>query len=197
MKTPQPANQRKKENARKGKKWYLALPAVALLVAAVFVTLHFSGVKLPWSKNPDSIKMIEAGEVFPGVSKRAVDGHLSSLTADEIKKHEETPVNENSVTYLLNRYPVFKNGKAKGDFAIANPCYSGLPVVIQIFLKDTNEIVYDSGGLKPNQYIYEDNLLKRLKAGTYEATAFINAYDPETNVWCAKAQESLIITVQN
>ena len=189
-------DQKKDEKATKGRKLILRITALVLLSIAAFLVLHLVGVKFPWENNQNSHKTIEIGDTFPKVNPEAAEGYLPGMTADEIKEHQEKPVDEENVAYLINLKPVFENGKSKGNLEIENPHYNVFPMVVQIFLTDTNEIIYDSGGILPDRHIAEDTLLKTLKAGTYNATAIINVYNPETKVWQGKAEEALVITIQ-
>lgn len=53
-----------------------------------------------------------------------------------------------------------------------NTCY----FVLSVILDDTGETIYESKYLKPGQHLYEVELEKALKVGTYQATLHYSTY---------------------
>lgn len=56
-----------------------------------------------------------------------------------------------------------------------NTCY----FIISVELDETGEKIYESKYLKPGQHLYEVELQKALKAGTYQATIHYSAFSME------------------
>ncbi|MCL2332008.1 MAG: hypothetical protein FWC54_00780 [Actinomycetia bacterium] len=169
----------------------IALVVLALIILAL--GLHQCGVyKFPWERGP-----VVAGNLFPGAGKDANDGHLSNMTPEQIKEQMQRVADASQFSFKINAQPTFANGSAKGDLGIENPRYNVYPMTVQIFLDNNGQKIYDSGGLLPDQHIDNAKLLKYLKAGTYKATAVLNAYDPDTKEWQGKAHAELKIIVKN
>jgi hypothetical protein len=187
-----PENGQEKEEHKK-RKWIIRIAIMILMLVLILLLLHRCGVyKFPWEKPA----MIVAGDLFPGQGD-AEDGHLSGMTADQIRKQMQEAADAAYFSFKINARPEFANGKAKGSLGIENPRYNVYPMVVQIFLDDTGEMIYDSGGILPDQHIDNAKLSVSLKKGTYKATAYLNAYDPDTKVWQGKQAAALVITVQN
>lgn len=168
------------------------LPAVLVLALAIFF-LHRAGLLVfPW----EGTRPIVAGDLFPGAGE-AERGHLPNMTPEEILAQMQKVADAAYFSFKINARPVFENGSAAGNLSIENPSHNIYPMVVQIHLDATDEIIYDSGGLYPNHYIENAKLSKRLKAGTYNATAHMNAYDPDTLEWQGRQAAGLVITVLN
>ncbi|MDR1068172.1 MAG: hypothetical protein LBL36_02870 [Clostridiales Family XIII bacterium] len=177
----------------KKRKWIIRIAIAVLMVILLLLALNRCGIiTFPWEK-PHTIV---AGDLFPGQGD-ADDGHLSGMTPEQIKEQMQKAADAAYFSFKINARPEFKNGKAKGSLGIENPSYNVYPMVVQIFLDDTGEMIYDSGGMLPNQHIDNAKLSVALKKGTYKATAYLNAYDPDTKVWQGKQAAALVITVQN
>jgi hypothetical protein len=170
------------------------LPALLILTVAAFA-LHGAGLLIfPWEGK--ELRPIVAGDLFPG-SGEAESGHLPGMTRDEILAQMQKVADEAYFSFKINARPIFENGSAAGNLSIENPSYNVYPMVVQIYLDDTDEIIYDSGGLFPNHHIANAKLSKKLRAGKYNATAHMNAYDPVTLEWQGKQAAGLVITILN
>jgi len=181
------------DKARQGRKRAIKIALIVLLLIVLALVMHQCGVyKFPWERSA-----VVAGNLFPGSGKDANDGHLSNMTPEQIKEQMQRVADASQFSFKINAQPTFANGSAKGNLGIENPNYNVYPMTVQIFLDKDNEKVYDSGGLLPNQHIDNAKLLKNLKAGTYQATAVLNAYDPDTKQWQGKAHAQLKIIVKN
>ena len=183
-----------KDKDKNRKRILIIFLAVLVVLASVVLMRQFGLFTFPWEKVPTQV--VVAGDLFPGQGG-ASSGHLPNMTPDQIKAQMQKVADESQFSFKINSRPIFENGSAQGDLGIENPSYNVYPMVVQIFLEDTDEIIYDSGGILPNQHIYTARLLRPLSAGEYRAIAVLNAYDPDTLVWQGKAQAALIITVLN
>jgi len=189
-KDPQPEEEKKRRKIA-GRLVRLALLAL-LIVSSVIILHEFGLIKYPWEKDTAAVV---AGDLFPGAGG-AADGHLPDMTQDEIMEQMQRVADASMFSFKINSRPTFAHGSAPGDLRIENPSYNTYPMVVQIFLKGSDTLIFDSGGIMPNQYIDNAKLIKPLSAGTYEATAVFNAYNPENGEWQGKAQAGMIITVQ-
>jgi len=192
-----PTAAEKKGGGFQARKWVTRIALILLPPALLLMTLYqFGYLKYPWEKDKPPPKPVVAGDLFPGEGD-ADDGYLPNMSKEQILAQMQRVADASQLSFKINARPVFANGNAKGDLAIENPHYNVYPMVVQIFLDETGEMIYDSGGLLPDRHIYNAKLLKVLNAGTYKATAVFNAYDPGTGLWQGKTQAALVITVQN
>lgn len=179
------------EQKKKKKKILLVIFLLLLALAVVVIICHELGYfRYPWDNDRT---LVISGDLFPGSTGEA--GALPGMSEEDLKAQMQRAADKAQFSYKLNARPVFKDGKSEGNWEIENPNYNVYPIVIQVTLDDTGEIIYDSGGLLPNQHIETGKLTKILKAGEYPATATINMYHPETNEAVGKTQAGLIITV--
>lgn len=58
-------------------------------------------------------------------------------------------------------------------------------------------MIYESGAIQPGEEITEGTLSKNLAKGTYEATANVSIYDPETKEFKGQTAAEMAIEVKN
>lgn len=99
--------------------------------------------------------------------------------------------------FEINVLPVFTNGGRKGNIEIKNPENSNYWVNVKIYIKDTNEFIYESGLLKPGQEIAEASLDKTLAAGSYEAIAYLDVYELDSKTYLGRTSVLISILIQD
>ena len=134
------------------------------------------------------------GDIFPG-GGNAVEGHLPNMTEEDIREQMQREADKGIFAFKINSRPVFENGDAEGTLRIENPNHNTYPFVVKIFLSETEEEIYNSGGMLPNHHIDVARLTKVLPKGEHAAMAYIYAYDPETNEYGGKAAVELTLIV--
>lgn len=133
----------------------------------------------------------------------ALDGQLEGKTLEEIQEELNRRVDENMLSISINTAPVFKDGKAEGNLRIENSPANHYFMIVEIYLNDETkegglgERIYRSGGIKTGQHIENAKLDKNLAKGTYNATAFFIAHNPDTLQEVGRAGAQLSIVVQN
>lgn len=99
--------------------------------------------------------------------------------------------------FEINVLPVFTNGGKKGNIEIKNPQNSNYWVNVKVYLKDTNEFIYESGLLKPGQEVAEASLNKTLAAGSYEAVAYLDVYELDSKDYVGRTSILISILIQS
>ena len=125
------------------------------------------------------------------------EGIIPGYTEEEIKEILQRKADESSFSFEINSRPIFKDGKSEGNLRIANPPYNKYAIEVEIKLDSNDKTVFKSGQIKPNHYIEYAKLTRNLKAGEYDATAIINAYDSETKEFKGTSAAKLIIKVES
>ena len=98
-----------------------------------------------------------------------------------------------NLSYKIAGEITVDSSESKGNFKIEN---SGKNIcLMKTKITVNGETVYETGYLKPNEHIYEDCLDKILPAGTYEAEAIFEGFDPNTESSLGAATENITITV--
>jgi hypothetical protein len=113
-------------------------------------------------------------------SLKAKLGQLDGKSEEEIQAELDRVIEEGMFHISINTNPVFNDGKSEGNLEIENVPNNLYSMDVQITLKDSGELVYDSGLLEPNYHIQNDTLSKELEAGEYPAVATFYAYDTDT-----------------
>ena len=125
------------------------------------------------------------------------EGIIPGYTEEQIKEMLQRKADESTFSFEINTRPIFKNGESEGNIRIANPPYNKYLITVEIKLDDNNKIVFKSGEILPNHYIEYAKLNRKLKAGEYNATATINAYDTESGEYKGTSAAKLIIKVES
>lgn len=125
------------------------------------------------------------------------EGVIPGYTEEEIKEIMQRKADESTFSFEVNSRPIFKDGKSEGNLRIANPPYNKYAISVEIKLDSNGKTVFNSGKINPNHYIENAKLTKKLKAGEYDATAIINAYDTKTGDFKGTSAAKLVIKIEN
>lgn len=125
------------------------------------------------------------------------EGVIPGYTEEQIKEILQRKADESTFSFEINSRPVFKDGKSEGNLRIANPPYNAYAISVEIKLDSNGKTVFNSGKINPNHYIENAKLTKKLKAGEYDATATINAYDVKTGDFKGTSAAKLVIKIEN
>lgn len=150
------------EEKRGYRKWYFLL--LLLVTAAAAGIFYFS-----WNQKK---------EVQYGFDKSARSGVLEN-DPDKVQEILDHVVADGMFNISINPEPEFPDGKSEGNLRIENIPANHYYTKVSITL-ESGEKVFQSGGIKPGQYIKNAKLNKELKKGKYPATAGFVITDPET-----------------
>lgn len=166
-------------NKEKLGKWLLFF---LLIIGAIAISLAFLSRH---SEKPN----VEGGIISEGI--------IPGYTEEQIKEILQRKADESTFSFEINSRPVFENGSAEGNLRIANPPYNKYSIEVDITLDSDGKNVFKSGMIPPKHYIEYAKLTKNLKAGEYDATATISAYDTESGEFKGKSTAKLVIKVEN
>ena len=125
------------------------------------------------------------------------EGVIPGYTEEQIKEILQRKADESTFSFEINSRPIFKDGTSEGNLRIANPPYNKHSIEVEIKLDSNGKSIFKSGKITPNHYIEYAKLTKKLKAGEYDATAIINAYDTESGEFKGTSAAKLIIKVES
>ena len=125
------------------------------------------------------------------------EGIIPGYTEEEIKAIMQRKADESTFSFEINSRPIFKDGKSEGNLRIANPPYNKYAINVEIKLDSNGKSVFNSGKINPNHYIEYAKLTKKLKAGEYDATATINAYDIKNGDFKGTSAAKLVIKIES
>ncbi len=129
--------------------------------------------------------------------KLAKDGSLQGKTPAEVQDILNSVVEEGMFNVSMNAKAIFNDGKSEGSIGLENIPQNRYYCRVVILRDDTNEVLYESKGLKPGQYIDTIKLKKNLPAGNYACTAQVIATDPESLDDIGQVQVKIQVCVLN
>lgn len=144
---------------------------VIIAIAVVLAVAIASGIFCAWW-------FLGGGNNF--FDSDAVSGQAPYKTQEEIVAELNRVVEEGMLNISIASLIEFENGESEGTAYIENVPSNRYVLKVSIKLDSTGEVVYQSGGLRPDSYIEKIKLSENLPAGTYPATATFVAYDPDT-----------------
>lgn len=134
-----------------------------------------------------------------GNKKLEPDGNVQvgSLTKDAAERKAELQkvVDESVIRFSINATPYFKTGGSAGNLLIENKEGSRNRFTVEIRLKKGQESVYQSGYVKPGQYIEKAKLTKVLPPGKHKAVAYFKAYDLKEDTYIGQAGAEVTLYV--
>lgn len=157
-----------------------------LIIVLVVILVLLAGLGIWWFAGGAS------GGFFDNSAK---SGQAPYKTAEEIQAELNRQVEEGMFNISIASVVEFADGTSPGTAYIENVPGNRYNMTVEITLDDSGDVVYQSGGLRPDSYIDEIVLEKDLDAGTYPATATFTAYDTESleEVGKAAAKISLVV----
>lgn len=110
----------------------------------------------------------------------AIEGYLPGKTPEEIEDMLNQTIEEGMFNVSIAPAILFNSADGQGQARIENVPANLYHMSVEITLDDTGDLLYQSKGIKPGQFIEYITLEKQLAPGVYNATALFKAYDPET-----------------
>ncbi len=149
--------------------------AIIMGAVAIAVVIGLAASYLNKTSGPKAIKdpITVAAEAQEKLDPNVQDGPMLKQTGQE----EANP--PNVLTYRINANPQFATGGKQGNIMVENPGVNSCLIAVELE-RDTGEVIYRSGYIKPNQYIQTADLNIALEDGAYAVTASFLAYDPMT-----------------
>lgn len=155
----------KKEKSKR-KRWLL-------LLLLLLIMLLFGGCEL----YKDYVR--RRNEVESGSIGQIGNGVMPGMTPEEIQRYLNEKADKSKFTIDVNSHLEFDDAESKGYLRLINGRNSAYAIKFTIRLEDTNQEIYKSALVKPEQYIEYIKLSKKLSPGTYRAIGTYEFYDLE------------------
>ena len=78
---------------------------------------------------------------------------------------------------------------------LENPANNAKLIVVEIYIDETEELVYKSKAIPAGSYIESAQLDKVLEPGEYAATAYFNAYREDDQSYIGRSGAAIKLTV--
>ncbi len=122
-------------------------------------------------------------------------GDRPEKSKEEIEAELNEKVQEGMMNISMNLNPAFENGTSEGNLLIVNEEINRHPQIVEIYRKDTNELIYRSGLVPVGGRVDYGKLLIDLDKGEYPCVAYFNSINGETGELLGKAGAEIIIIV--
>jgi len=162
-------------------KWRKWLPPVCAACAVLALAAAFCARQSPG----DSLELADNATmgVLPGVDPAQRQAELQQL------------LDESMISFSINTSPVFETGGSEGNLMLENPTNNAKLLVVEIYMDDTQELIYQSKALPAGSYIENARLDKLLEPGSYEATAYFKAYRESDHSYIGQAGADITLSV--
>lgn len=133
-----------------------------------------------------------------GNNSAIVDGELDLMDYEQIKAGLQAEVDKSYMNLIINLNPVFNGLNEKGNLFIQNSASNRSNIQVHIYLEETNDLIYVSPILKPNQSVPEDVLTntENLTTGTHKCLAMFSVLNPETGEKTSETGIKINLTIQ-
>ncbi|MDD4509385.1 MAG: hypothetical protein PHY23_00470 [Oscillospiraceae bacterium] len=168
----------------------------ALIIILALVIVALVGLVL-WLTLGGGAEKRNSGGTLISFDDSAQSGHLPGKSDEEIQAELNRIVEEGMFNISIASQVYFPDGKSDGAANIENIEANHYHMQVSITLDDTGELIYESGALKPGQFIENIKLQKALSAGTYNATATFSALDQETLETAGQAAAKITVVIES
>lgn len=125
----------------------------------------------------------------------ATMGDLPGIDMEQRRAELQQQLDEGMIAFSINANPVFATGGSEGNLMLENPAHNAKLVVVEIYIDETQELIYQSRALPVGSYIENVRLDKVLEPGQYAATAYFKGYREEDHSYIGQAGAGITITV--
>lgn len=165
----------------------MLLPVMTVVLSLICLIL--GGALLAKSWKGETVQKIAEEE-------GALAGMLPGMSADEIQAELDRRVSENQLAISINSTLEFENGTSEGDIRVENSAKNHYMMVVEMYLNETGELIYRSGGIRPGYFLEKDRLDVELEKGDYPVTVHFKAYDDDNN-YMGEANAETTIHIRN
>lgn len=143
-----------------------------------------------------------APEPAPGLryESNIVSGDIPGKTREERQRELNSVVEEGMLNMSMNITP---SGQVNGTAAersinwlIENPSNQGKLIRVEVIRNDTGEKIFETGAIRPGNYLESAPPDVRLPAGEYPCTAVFLAYQEESEALIGQAAVEIRLTIQ-
>lgn len=129
------------------------------------------------------------------LADNATIGILPGVDIAQRQAELQQQLDEGMIAFSINTNPVFATGGSEGNLMLENPANNAKLLVVEIYIDDTQELIYQSKAIPVGSYIETAGLDKVLEPGQYAATAYFKAYREDDYSYIGQAGAAINITV--
>lgn len=129
------------------------------------------------------------------LDNNATMGVLPGVDMEQRLKELQSKLDESMIAFSINTSPYFETGKSEGNLMLENPENNAKLLVAEIYLQDSNELIYQSKAIPAGSYIEKVKLDKVLAQGEYPATVYFKGYREDDQSYIGQSGAEIVITV--
>ena len=129
------------------------------------------------------------------LADNATVGILPGIDIAQRQAELQQELDEGMIAFSINTNPVFATGGSEGNLMLENPANNAKLLVVEIYIDDTQELIYQSKAIPVGSYIENAALDKVLEPGQYAATAYFKAYREDDYSYIGQVGAAINITV--
>ncbi|OTP19937.1 hypothetical protein [Enterococcus mundtii] len=146
----------------KKKKYLIGLFLIFTIISAVWFIYQ--------RNQPETQPLVIGNDVKNGMYKK-------NMTDEEIQESLQKQANQGIFSLEVNTEWLFKDSQTPGFIGIINPKNNKQIMNVSVYKKDDQALLYESGFIKPEQYIDYGTLKQKLPKGEYQALAKVSIFD--------------------
>ncbi|MBP3972314.1 hypothetical protein KAF80_25510 [Bacillus sp. WL1] len=157
-------------------------------ILLIVLFLVFLGALTIYTLNGRHAPEIIAGDFLPDEKEN-----------QKIDKKKVAKEKVDASQFTLSIYPeaIFNEKTGEGFLHIRNESSNAYPINVKIKIDNTNEIIYETGAIYPGHEVKKVTLEKKLKAGKYSATAYVDIFNPKSKMKQGTTQAEMQITIKD
>lgn len=180
------SQENQQEEKKKGRKRRILI----LLLLLLFLAVGGFKVYQNYAERMSEVKSGSMGEIGRGI--------MPGMTPEEIQRYLNEKADASKFVIDINSYLEFDDANSEGYLRLINGKNSAYAIKLVVRLEDSNDLIYKSPLVMPEQYIEYIKLSKKLKPGTYRAIGTYEFYDLEhTDVKVSEQEVVLNIEIKN
>lgn len=168
---------------------------VLLVVILVLIIVLLAGVLAWFLTHRGGAEEEEFSDDF--FDPFAQTGILPDMSEEQIQEELNRVVEEGMLNVSIAGRIIFDDGAGQGKANIVNSEANHYIQKVRLELVDTGEVLYESGGIKPGQYIQFITLDRDLDPGEYSAAAVFTAYTIEERQLVGSTSARVTILVKD
>ena len=175
---------------KKRNKWWLLLLLLLLLLGAGGAAFYYR----KQAQKPEELNKWQ-------MDQNALEGFLPGKTAEEIQAELSRIIDENTMNVSMNAVPTVRDGKI--NVSIENVPGNNYWQQVDLYIypdknhEQEQELIYQSGLVKPGFYVESGEVLKDLEPGEYDGRAIFHAIYPETGEIVNAPEMTVVVKVEN
>lgn len=159
--------------------------SICFIVALIVISFGMRSYMSPQPVNSNLVMDDNATlGIMPGVDK---EQRLSEL---------QEKLDKSMIAFSVNTNPTFLNGISEGNIMIENPEQNAKLLVAEIYLDESQELLYATKAIKPGSYIENVKLDKELVKGEYPATIYFKGYSEDSQEYIGQTAAQITLHIQ-